>query len=83
MLKAGDRVQGTVQLWREAGALSGPHDQDFITRYAAAYRNEMDHFADILAGQAEPATGYADSVRSLRLAEAARQSMRTGLPVRL
>jgi len=83
MLKAGDRIRGTVQLWREAGALSAPHDHDFIMRYAAAYRGEMDHFADILSGQAEPATGYADSVRSLRLAEAARQSMKTGLPVRL
>jgi myo-inositol 2-dehydrogenase/D-chiro-inositol 1-dehydrogenase len=83
MIKAGDLVQNTVQVWREAGGLGAPRDRDFIARYAAAYRGEMDHFADILAGTAEPATGYADSVRSLRLAEAARQSLKTGLPVRL
>ena len=38
---------------------------------------------NILAGHAQPETGYADSVRSLRLAEAARQSLKTGLPVRV
>jgi myo-inositol 2-dehydrogenase/D-chiro-inositol 1-dehydrogenase len=83
MIKAGDLVQNTVQVWREDGGLGAPRDRDFIARYAAAYRGEMDHFADILAGTARPATGYADSVRSLSLAEAARQSLKTGLPVRL
>ena len=83
MLRAGDLVQDTVQAWRESGATGAPRYMDFISRYAAAYRGEMEHFADILSGQAQPETGYADSVRSLRLAEAARQSLRTGLPVRI
>ncbi|HEY3949008.1 Gfo/Idh/MocA family protein [Phenylobacterium sp.] len=83
MLRGGDLVQDTVQLWREAGAQAAPRYMDFISRYAEAYRGEMDHFAQVLAGTAQPETGYADSVRSLRLAEAARRSLATGAPVRL
>ena len=43
----------------------------------------MAHFADVLAGQAQPETGYEASLRSLELAEAAAESVRTGAPVRL
>jgi myo-inositol 2-dehydrogenase/D-chiro-inositol 1-dehydrogenase len=83
MLRAGELVQDTLQAWRATGATGAPRYMDFISRYAAAYRGEMQHFADILSGQAQPETGYADSVRSLRLAEAARQSLNSGAPVRL
>jgi myo-inositol 2-dehydrogenase/D-chiro-inositol 1-dehydrogenase len=54
-----------------------------MTRYAEAYRNEMDHFADILAGEAQPETAYAASLQSLTLAEAAARSAAIGAPVRL
>ena len=83
MLRAGGMVQDTVEAWRETGATGAPRYMDFISRYAAAYRAEIDHFADILAGKAQPETGYADSIRSLRLADAARQSLAAGAPVRL
>jgi myo-inositol 2-dehydrogenase/D-chiro-inositol 1-dehydrogenase len=83
MAMAGDVTQDTVQVWREDGAASAPLYPGFITRYAEAYRNEMDHFADILAGEAQPETAYAASVRSLALAEAAARSVATGAPVRL
>ena len=55
----------------------------FLDRYAAAYRREMDHFADILAGKASPAVGYADGVAALALAEAASESLKSGRPVKL
>jgi len=55
----------------------------FLDRYAEAYRREIAHFADILAGKAEPAVGYEDAVAALALAEAAADSARSGLVVRL
>ena len=83
MACVGDVVQDTVQVWRENGATSAPLHPGFMSRYAEAYRNEMDHFADILAGDAQPETAYAASIASLALAEAAARSAKTGQPVRL
>jgi myo-inositol 2-dehydrogenase/D-chiro-inositol 1-dehydrogenase len=83
MALAGDPVQDTVQVWTEAGARGAPLHPGFMSRYAEAYRAEMAHFADILAGKATPETGYAASLRALDLAEAAAESVRTGAPVRL
>jgi myo-inositol 2-dehydrogenase/D-chiro-inositol 1-dehydrogenase len=73
----------TVDLWREAGALAEPIQPGFMTRYAQAYRDEMDHFADILEDGSAPLTGYDDSLAALVLAEAAGRSVQTGAPVRL
>jgi myo-inositol 2-dehydrogenase/D-chiro-inositol 1-dehydrogenase len=72
-----------VQVWREAGAAGAPLHPGFMSRYAEAYRAEMDHFADILDRKAQPETGYAASVRALALAEAAAQSVAAGAPVKL
>ncbi|HEY0437073.1 MAG TPA: inositol 2-dehydrogenase, partial [Phenylobacterium sp.] len=83
MAVAGDAVQDAVQVWREPGAMATPLYPGFMTRYAEAYRTEMDHFADVLDGAARPETGYAASVASLTLAEAAARSVATGAPVRL
>ena len=83
MACVGDVVQDTVQVWRENGATSAPLHPGFMSRYAEAYRNEMDHFTDILAGDAQPETAYAASIASLALAEAAARSAKTGQPVRL
>jgi myo-inositol 2-dehydrogenase/D-chiro-inositol 1-dehydrogenase len=55
----------------------------FPERYAAAYRVELDHFADMIEGTAAPRTGYAESRAALALAEAAAQSAREGRPVAL
>ena len=79
----GNERVSTLQTWTEAGALAAPIHPGFQTRYAASYRAEMDHFADILAGEAEPLTGYAASIGASALAEAAAESVRSGAPVRL
>jgi myo-inositol 2-dehydrogenase/D-chiro-inositol 1-dehydrogenase len=73
----------TLETWTEAGALSAPIFDGFQTRYLLSYAAEMDHFASVLAGEAAPLTGYADSVQALALAEAAERSLGAGLPVRL
>jgi myo-inositol 2-dehydrogenase / D-chiro-inositol 1-dehydrogenase len=83
MALAGDLVQDTVQVWREDGARGAALHPGFMSRYAEAYRGEMAHFADILAGRAAPETGYMASLRSLELAEGAAESVKSGAPVRL
>ena len=71
----------TLETWSEAGSLAAAIHDGFAARYAEAFRREMDHFAAILAGEADPFTGYEASVRALALAEAAGRSLQTGAPV--
>jgi myo-inositol 2-dehydrogenase/D-chiro-inositol 1-dehydrogenase len=67
----------------EAGQHGAAFPYSFADRYAAAYRAELDHFADVLDGGAIPSTGPRDALRALRLADTALQSFRDGAPVRL
>jgi myo-inositol 2-dehydrogenase/D-chiro-inositol 1-dehydrogenase len=83
MARVGNVAQSEVEVWREPGAAGAPIDFGFVDRYRLSYRNEMDHFAEVLAGRVRPLTGYADSLRALELAEAALESSRTGAAVRL
>jgi myo-inositol 2-dehydrogenase/D-chiro-inositol 1-dehydrogenase len=83
MARAGDFGQDSLEVWREPGAHGAPRHHGFIARYAETYRAEMDHFADVLDGTAQPAAGYAASVAALVLAEAAALSVQSGEPVRL
>lgn len=83
MVVAGDVTQDAVQVWSEDGARGAPLHPGFMARYADAYRGEIAHFADILGGRARPETGYAASVRTLELAEAAALSASIGAPIRL
>jgi myo-inositol 2-dehydrogenase/D-chiro-inositol 1-dehydrogenase len=80
---ADNPLPDTAQLWGEDGAAGAPLHSGFIARYAEAYRAEMDHFADILAGTAQPEAGFEASIATLALAEAAARSVATGGPVRL
>jgi myo-inositol 2-dehydrogenase/D-chiro-inositol 1-dehydrogenase len=83
MARADNVTESTVQVWTEGGAAADRFQNFFLERYAAAYRAEMAHFADILAGKAKSAIGYADGVAALALAEAAGQSLKSGRPVSL
>jgi myo-inositol 2-dehydrogenase/D-chiro-inositol 1-dehydrogenase len=66
------------------GPTAGPDAYPgFPDRFRRAYRNEMQVFVDVLGGWSENPSPAADSVVSLRLAEACEQSRRTGTPVRL
>jgi myo-inositol 2-dehydrogenase/D-chiro-inositol 1-dehydrogenase len=65
------------------GSRREPFHYSFAERYAEAYRAELDHFADVLDGSAQPATGPRDSLRALRLADAAERSMKERAPVAL
>ena len=83
MVRADNVLESSVQLWTETGAQADRFQNFFLERYAAAYRAEMAHFADILAGRARSSIGYADGLAALALAEAAGESLRSGKPVKL
>jgi len=67
----------------EEGTTSAPFPYSFAERYAEGYRAELDHFADVLEGRTMPATGPRDSLRALRLADAAERSLKGASPVNL
>ena len=83
MVRADNVLESTTEVWSEAGAKADRFQNFFLDRYRDAYRAEMAHFADILAGRAQPSVSYADGLAALALAEAAGESLRTGKPVKL
>ena len=82
MVRAGNVTESALATWSETGAAADPFQNFFLDRYADAYRLEMDHFAEVLAGAA-PRVGLADALAALELAEAAEASVLSGGPVRL
>lgn len=82
-IAAGNTRLDTVQVLAEVGATAAPIHPDFPARYRDAYRAQIDHFADVLHGHAEPQVGYADGIASLVLAEACEASMRSGAAIHL
>lgn len=82
-LRAGNVTESTVEAWTEGGAQADQFQNFFLDRYAAAYKFEMAHFADMIARNAAPEIGYRDGVAALALATAAQASMQAGAPVQL
>ena len=82
MVRAGNVTESMLSTWTEPGASQDRFQNFFLDRYADAYRLEMDHFAEVLAGAA-PRVGYPDGLAALALAEAASLSAATGAPVDL
>lgn len=74
LVRADNVRESTVESWQEAGAATDAFENFFLDRYAGAYRAEMAHFVAIIAGDAAPATTYADGIAALQLAEAAGRS---------
>jgi len=83
LVRADNILESSVSVWADAGMSSDTLQNFFLDRYAEAYRRELAHFADILAGKAKAAVGYTDAVAALALAEAAAESVRSGAVVRL
>lgn len=71
LIRAGNVSATTVETWRAQGPAHAPFQNFFLDRYAEAYRAEMQHFADMMAGQATPLAGYRDAVAALEIAEMA------------
>jgi myo-inositol 2-dehydrogenase/D-chiro-inositol 1-dehydrogenase len=83
LLRADNLTESTVQTWTQEGAQADKFQNFFLERYAAAYRAEIAHFADMLAGRAQSSVSFADGVAALGLADAAARSLASGSPVLL
>jgi myo-inositol 2-dehydrogenase/D-chiro-inositol 1-dehydrogenase len=83
LVRADNTTESTVQTWTESGAKADRFQNFFLERYAAAYRAEIAHFADIMAGKSPSLVSFADGVAALALADAAARSAGSGLPVLL
>jgi myo-inositol 2-dehydrogenase/D-chiro-inositol 1-dehydrogenase len=67
-----------VHTLTDAGSTGAPIMPAFAERYRDAYRAQIDHFAEVVHGRAEPFTSYADGVAALTLAEACAWSAQHG-----
>jgi myo-inositol 2-dehydrogenase/D-chiro-inositol 1-dehydrogenase len=83
LVRVDNVLESSVSVWADAGMASDTLQNFFLDRYAEAYRRELAHFAEILAGKTRPSVGYTDAVAALALAEAAGASARSGQVVRV
>ncbi|MBV8398447.1 MAG: inositol 2-dehydrogenase, partial [Acetobacteraceae bacterium] len=84
MLQAHNRHLTTVESWTCNATRAMDSVQDFfITRYVEAYMAELDHFVDCVEKGTQPLAGFSEGRESLRLANAALESLQTGRVVRL
>lgn len=74
MAHVANAVIDTTECVTETGAAKAPIFAHFTTRYAASYRAEMAHFADMLATGARAQVSYRDGLEALVLAEACAHS---------
>jgi myo-inositol 2-dehydrogenase/D-chiro-inositol 1-dehydrogenase len=72
-----------VQMNNCRRAAFGSPQNYFIERFAQAYRLEMAAFVALLRNGEAPLAGISDGLEAQRLAEAARTSYQTGLPVEI
>ncbi|MGL5105707.1 MAG: inositol 2-dehydrogenase, partial [Plesiomonas shigelloides] len=83
LLTAKNIHENAVEQWSEAGCVAAKPEYFFLQRYAAAYQAEWEHFADVLAGRAEPQCSGYDGEQALYLADKALESLRSGKEVQL
>ncbi|WP_375207730.1 inositol 2-dehydrogenase [Hyphococcus sp.] len=82
-LAAGNMRETTVEHWSTEGCVSDAPMDFFLERYAAAYVNEMEHFADMLSGDASPTVTYDDGLQAQKISESALRSARNNRPVKV
>jgi len=83
MLRAENVLETTVEVATEAGFKRSPTMHFFLERYEAAYRAEMAHFVAAVRDGAPVSPTIEDGLQAQLLADAASQSLETGLPVTL
>jgi myo-inositol 2-dehydrogenase/D-chiro-inositol 1-dehydrogenase len=81
MVRADNVRQNTVELADTGGFHGEPLPNFFIERYARAYVDELDHFAEALAAGKVLSPSGEDGRRALALADAAVESAASGRPV--
>ena len=82
LLTAGNITENSVKQFGEQGAIEANPEYFFLQRYAGAYKNEWNHFVEVLGG-AESLSPGIDGERALALADAALTSLTTRKTVKL
>ncbi len=77
------RLRDTVPAAGAADFLASSPMNDFIERFADAYRAEMEAFVEMIRSGRPPVAGVRDGLEAQRLAEAAVVSLETKPPVRV
>ena len=83
MIQAGNRTASGLETWTKDAISREKPLYFFLERYEEAYRNELAHFLDCLAGKATPLVGMEEGRIALALAIAAKKSLDSGLPVKV
>ena len=83
MLRAENTLKNGVEVATQNGFQKAPAQLFFLERYEEAYRLEMAHFIDALNSGQTPSPSASDGLQAQLLADAAAQSLATGLPVGL
>ncbi|WP_342664250.1 inositol 2-dehydrogenase [Kiloniella laminariae] len=81
MLRAGNVHETTVEVATSEGFRADPVQHFFLERYSAAYRDELNAFIDVVEAKNAPAPSGYDGLMAQVLADAATESLKTGLPV--
>lgn len=83
MLRAANTPEHQVEQAGGQGFTAAPNKHFFLERYEAAYRAEMEAFIAAIEAGTSPRPDIADGVAAQKLADAAAQSLATGLAVKL
>lgn len=84
MLRAQNLTPTTLEYSTVEGVKTDNPHPSFPQRYQEAYRLEMEHFfTDVVKGGKAPMISGADGRQAIIIADAAEQSYRTGLPVKI
>lgn len=83
MLRAENVLENNVEVATESGFRRAPAQHFFLERYETAYRAELAHFVEAVQNGTPPTPGIHDGLGAQLLADAAAQSLATGLPVQL
>jgi myo-inositol 2-dehydrogenase/D-chiro-inositol 1-dehydrogenase len=81
MLRGENVLENHVEIATETGFTRAPTLGFFLERYEAAYLAEMAHFIDAVQNGTPAAPTITDGLKAQLLADAAAQSLKTGLPV--
>ncbi|KAL4216597.1 hypothetical protein ACF0H5_024320 [Mactra antiquata] len=68
-LNVANKSETHVMTSSDEGTVLSRSVNDFIERYPVAYRNELDHFINIIQGKEEPRVSKMDTIRAMRLVE--------------
>jgi myo-inositol 2-dehydrogenase/D-chiro-inositol 1-dehydrogenase len=83
MLRAENMLENNVEVATKSGFRRAPAQRFFLERYETAYRAELTHFVEAVQNGTTPTPGIHDGLRAQLLADAAAQSLASGLPVQL